>query len=119
ARRSEGLALALADGIEAKAFDRGIEDVVPVELGPQMQEHTAQPDGGAVHEHKLTRHPHRTFFLQRLVHGKGFLAPVLTGRGAVGDLTLAVLEQRPIDEAGPDVENIDQLVAETDEAPGL
>src|SRR6185312_17313338 len=84
-----------------------------------MQEDAAQPNGGAVHEDKLARYPHGTFFLQRLVHGKSFLAPVLAGRGAVGNLAFAVLEQRPIDKAGPDVEYIDQLVAKADEAPGL
>ena len=69
-----------------------------------MQEHAAEPDRGAVHEHEFARHRHRPLLLQRLVHLEG-LAPAVFGRlHAVGDGAHPVVEQRPVDEARPDVE---------------
>ena len=53
------------------------------------------------------------------MHGEGFLAPVLPRRGAVRDLALAVVEQRPVDEPRPDAQDVDQLVGQAAESPGL
>ena len=46
---------------------------------------------------------------QRLVHPEGFLAPVLRRLDAVGDGAHAVVEQRAVDETGPDIERVDQF----------
>ncbi len=69
-----------------------------------MQEHAAEPDRGAVHEDEFARHPDRALFLQRAVHREGLAAAVLGGLHPVGDGALAVVEQRAVDEARPDVE---------------
>src|SRR5262245_58842021 len=84
-----------------------------------MQEYTAKPDGGAVHEHELARHRDRPLFLERLMHAERLAAPIFGGLHAVGQTANAVFQQWPIDEARPDVERIDQLAREGLEAPGL
>src|SRR5215831_18158423 len=84
-----------------------------------MQEHAAQTYGGAVHEYELARHLDGTLFLERLVHGERLLAPVLAGRGPVGDLALAVVEQRAVDEPRPYVQGVDELRREAPETPGF
>src|SRR5262245_34543845 len=84
-----------------------------------MQEYAAQTYGCAVHEYELARHLDGSLLLQRFVHGEGLPAAILTGRGPVGDLTLAVVEQRAVDEARPDVQGIDELCRQTAEAPGF
>ncbi len=53
------------------------------------------------------------------MHLEGFLAPVLPGRRALRDGPHPVVEQRPIDEVRPDVEDVDQLRREPVEAPRL
>ena len=50
-------------------------------------------------------------FLQRLVDLEGLAAAVLARRDAVGDGADAVVEDRPVDEARPDVQRVDQLAA--------
>src|SRR5262245_17418329 len=110
---AEGRLLSRLDVPQHEASDGVVEDVVPVEPGAQMQEDAAEADRRTVHEHELARHLHRPFLLQRLVHGEGFPAPVLAGRGAIGDLALAVVEQGAVDEAGPDIQRVDQLVGKS------
>src|SRR5262245_5477068 len=100
-------------------LQRLIEQAVEIELGAQVDEDTAKADGGAVHEDEFARHADRSLLLQGAVHLEGLPATILGGRDAVGDRAHPVLEQRPIDEAGPDVEDVDQLVVESREAPGL
>src|SRR5262249_3457675 len=119
ARRAEGPTLAVADLLEIEAFDRGVEDMVPVEPGAQMQENATEADRRAVHEHELAGYAHRTLLFQGLVHPEGLLAPVLAGRGAIGDFALAVIQQWSVDEARPDVEHIDQFVTKAGKAPRL
>ena len=84
-----------------------------------MQEHGAEAHGGAVHEDELARHGDAAVLLQRLVDLESLLAAVLAGLDAVGHRADAVVEDRPVDEAGPDVQRVDQRLAEVLEAPGL
>ena len=51
----------------------------------------------------------RALLLQRPVHLEGLAAAVFGRRDAVGDGAHAVVEQRAVDEARPDVEDVDQL----------
>ena len=47
--------------------------------------------------------------LQRLVHPERLAPAVFAGLHAVGDGAHPVVEQRPVDEARPDVEDVDQF----------
>ena len=53
------------------------------------------------------------------MHLCGLLAAILAGRYTLSDLAYAIIKQRPIDETGPDVQDIDQLVFQVFETPGL
>ena len=46
---------------------------------------------------------------QRLLHRDGFAAAVLPGRHPIGDAAHAVLQQGSVDEARPDVQDVQQL----------
>src|SRR3954462_5792192 len=105
--------------IDGEILDGLVEQAVEVELGAQVQEYAAESDRGAIHEYKFPRHPHRAFFLQRLVNTERFTASVLARLHAVGETTHAVVEQRPVDEARPDVQYIVEVPRETLESPGL
>src|ERR1700704_3180740 len=59
ARFGEGHALASCHLRQIRAGDGVLEQAVIVELGVEMQEPPAEPDGGAVHEYELARHPDR------------------------------------------------------------
>ena len=78
-----------------------------------MQEHAAETDRRAVHEHEFARHGDRTFGFERLVHAEGFAAAVFGRLHAVGDAAHAVVEQRAVDEARPDIERVDQIAIES------
>ena len=84
---------------------------VVVQLGPQVQEDGAEADGGPVHEDELARDGHRPPLLQRLVDLEGLAAAVFAGLDPVRDGAHPVVEERPVDEAGPDVEDVDQFRA--------
>src|SRR3954453_5423239 len=84
-----------------------------------MDEYSAKTDGRAIHEDEFARHPDRALLLQCLVHLEGLSASVLGRRHAIGNRSDAIFHERPINEAGPDVERIDQLLGEAVEAPGL
>src|SRR5580700_2034192 len=115
----EGGALPRRHAIDREAFDRLVEQAMVVELGGEVQKHPAEPDRRAVHEHEFPRHPHRPLFLQRAVDRKGLATAILRRLHAVGDGALAVVEQRPVDEPRPDVEDIHQLPRQPLEPPGL
>src|ERR1700678_4432589 len=55
--------LACRNAVDREFLDRLVEEPIKIELGGEMQEHPAEPDGGAVHEDEFARHPHRPFFL--------------------------------------------------------
>src|SRR3546814_13385281 len=57
--------------------------------------------------------------LQPLVHLLGDLPAIDAARFELLDAALAVLQQRRVDEAGPEVERVDRLRRQTREAPGL
>ncbi len=84
-----------------------------------MQKHRAEPDRGAVHEHEFARHGHRSFLLEGLVHAKSFAAAIFRRRNAVGDGAHPVVEQRRIDETGPDIERLDQVARQIAKSPGF
>ena len=100
-------------------LDRLVEQPIEIELGAQVQEHRAQADGGAIHKNELARHRHRALLLERLVHPERFAPAVFRRRHAVGDGPYAVVEERPIDKARPDVERVDQIAGKPAKAPGL
>src|SRR6476619_7602807 len=53
------------------------------------------------------------------MHLEGLAAAVVAGLHAVADAAHPVLHQRPIDEACPDIEDVNQLAREPFETPGL
>src|SRR6185312_2663783 len=65
---SEGGALTAGHVGEVGAGDRVIEQAVIVELGVKMQEHAAEADRSAVHEHELARYSDRPLVTQTLMH---------------------------------------------------
>ena len=107
------------DLVDREVLDRLVEQPIEIEFRRQMQEHGAEADGGAVHEHELARHRDRAPGLERLMHPEGFLAAVFGRLHPVGDGAHAIVEQRAVDEPCPDIERIDQLAVEPLEAPGL
>src|SRR5215469_9559644 len=48
--------LTFVDALHRKVLDRLVEQAIKIKLRPQMQEHRAEPDRGAIHEHKFARH---------------------------------------------------------------
>src|SRR5262249_42839351 len=113
------LRLPLGDALERELLDGLVEQPVKVELRLQVEENPAEPDRGAIHEHELARHHDRTLLLERLVHSEGLAPAVFRRLDPIGDTAHASLQQRPIDEARPDVEALDQAAAEPLESPGL
>ena len=61
-----------------------------IQLRAQMQEHAAEPDRGAVHQHELARHRHWPLLPQRLMDLEGLAAAVVAGLDAVGDAAHAM-----------------------------
>ncbi len=53
------------------------------------------------------------------MHLESLFAAITAGRHRIGDGADPVLEHRAIDEVRPDVQNVDELVGEAGEAPGL
>src|SRR5579883_1737604 len=90
-----------------------------IQLGAKSQEHAAEADRGAVHEDEFARHGQRALRLQSLVHGERLAPAVMARLDAVGAGANAIVDQRSIDEARPDVERVDRLALQFDEAPGL
>src|SRR5215470_7121691 len=84
-----------------------------------MEKNSAQPDGSTVHEHELARYGDRTLGLEGAMHLECLAPTVLRWLHAVGDRAHAIIEQRPVDKARPNVEDIDQLAPEPLEPPGL
>ena len=81
-----------------------------VKLGAKPQKRPAQADRGAVHEHEFARHLQPAALLFQRAHNGGDFAPaILAGLHSVGNGAHAIVEQRPIDEARPDVERGDGL----------
>jgi len=74
-----------------------------------MKKYCAQANSGAVHEHEFARHRDGAPRLERLVHAKCLLAPILGRFHPVGDCAHAIVEQRSVDEPCPDIKRIDQL----------
>ena len=59
------------------------------------------------------------FGFQRPHHRRDLAPAVFPRLDAVGDGADAVVDQRPVDEAGPDVERVDGRARQIDEAPAL
>ena len=68
---------------------------------------------------EFARHGDRAARFERLVHPERLAPAVFRRLDAVGEAAHAILEQRAIDEARPDVERVDQFATEPLEAPGL
>src|SRR5580704_19533579 len=111
--------LALGDAIEREILDRFIEQFVEVQLRAQVQKHRTKPDRGAINEHEFARHGDGALLLECLVHTKGFAPAVFRRPYSVGDGAHAIVKERRIDEARPDIERVDQIALELAEAPSL
>ena len=72
--------------LAVEIIDQVMEQIVPVHLGAEMHEHRSETDGGAVHQHELTRRPDAADTLQFAMH--------LTGQFTSGG-TVAKLLNRP------------------------
>ena len=83
-----------------------------------MDEHGAQPDGGAVHEHELARRPHAAHAAQLAEHVLRHLAAVAFDH-ALGETARPVVHQRAIEEGGPAVQHGDHLMRQAGKAPIL
>ena len=94
-RPRESLALPGLEFGEREALDLGLEQPVVVQFRAQVQEHGAEADGGAVHEHEFLRHGHGSPGFQGLMHLEGLTPAVLAGLDPVGHRAGAVLEDRP------------------------
>src|SRR5262245_48124950 len=84
-----------------------------------MQKHPAEPDRSPVHEYEFARYRNRAFLLERLMHAKGLAPAVFRGLHAVGEAAHPIVQQRPVDETRPDIQNVDQFPIEPLETPGL
>src|SRR4029453_7229692 len=72
-----------------------------------------------VHEHEFARHLDWPLLLERLMDGEGLLAGIFGGGNNTRDGAHPVFHQGAIDEARPDIENVDELVRQPLEAPDL
>ncbi len=102
-----------------KLLDRLVKQTIEIQFRAQVQEHSPQTDCGAIHEHELPRHRHRTLALERLMHAKRFAAAVFAGRHAVSNCAHAVIEERRINKSRPNIERVDQFAGKPAEAPGF
>ena len=90
-----------------------------VELGPKVEHDRPEADRGAVHQHEFARDGDRPFGPEAPLYLPSLAPAVGFGPDAVGKGADAVVDERRIDEARPDVEDVDHLAAEVAEAPGL
>src|SRR6516164_11662620 len=90
-----------------------------VQFSLEVQENTAKPDRCAVHEHKFARHLDRALVAQALMHLERLTSSIHAWALIVSDCARAIVEHRPVYEVRPDVEDVDELIGETAEAPGL
>src|SRR5262249_23647671 len=90
-----------------------------VQFSVEVQENTAKPDRRAVHEHKFARHLDRALVAQALIHLERLTPSIPAPALIVCDRARAILEHRPVYEIRPDGEDVDELIGETAEAPGL
>src|ERR1700724_2685388 len=65
------------------------------------------------------RHRPRAFLLERLVQAERFAPAVFRRLDAIGNAAHAVVEQRRIDEARPDVERVDEIARQPAKTPGF
>ena len=103
--------LAARQGVDVEALDQALEQPVPVDRGAQMDEHGAEPDGGAVHEHELARRAHAAHAAQLAEHVLRHLAAVAFDH-ALGQAARTVVHQRAVEEGGPAIEHGDHLAAQ-------
>src|SRR5947209_11440090 len=88
-----------------------------IELGTKMQHDRAEADRRPIHQHELARDGDRAERTQALLDLPHLAAAVSMRRHPVRNRAHAIVEERRIDEAGPDVERVDDLVGELLEAP--
>src|SRR5579871_6878262 len=65
-------------GVHREFLDCLVEKAMKIELCGKVQEHRAEANGGAVHEHEFAGNPHRPFFLEGAMNPEG-LAPAVFG----------------------------------------
>src|SRR5688572_17742818 len=112
----EGLALALGKRLLVEVADQVLKQAVPVDLGLEAKEHGAKTDGGAVHQDELARRRDAAEAAE-LGMDLGRDRPAIGGAAALLDRPRPVLHQGRIDEAGPEVEDVDDLAVQPLEAP--
>src|SRR6185437_3544415 len=111
------LTLALCHHVHREVLDRLVKKAVEIQLGVEMQEHGAEADRGAVHEHEFARHRDGAEALESLMDAERLLASVIRRLDPVSNRAHAVVEQRAVNEASPDIERLDQFAIEPPEAP--
>src|SRR6516164_10084429 len=95
-----------------------MEEPVPIDLGPQVHEHRAEPDSCAVHKDELTRRsdPAQT---------ADIAVDTLGHAGAIGSAPLflnqplAIIEQRAVDEQSPAIQHRDHFARQIAKTPAL
>src|SRR5262249_39419767 len=115
----ERSALAFGHAVNGEFFYRFAKEPMKIELRSEMQKHPAETDRRAVHEHEFARHPDGPLFPQRAMNPESLASAVFGRLYAVRDGALAVIEQRPIDEPGPDAEDVDEFARQAAEPPGF
>src|SRR5215468_8972560 len=111
--------LARRDLRERKLLNCRVEQTIEIEFGTKVQEHAAEADRGAIHEHELARYGDRTLLAQRLMHSERLAPAVLRRLDPIRDGAHAVVEERAVDEPCPNVERFDQVAVEAAKTPGL
>ena len=102
---------------DLEALDRFFIQAMKIQFGAQAQEGAAEADGGAVHEDEFARHFQRPLRLQRAHHREHLAPAIFAGLDAIGDGAHAVVDQRAVDEARPDVQRRDRFARQILEAP--
>src|SRR5262245_46272462 len=62
------LALSIGDALDREILHRLLEQAMEIQFRTQVEEHAAKPNGGAIHQHELARHRHRSLLAQRFLH---------------------------------------------------
>ena len=96
-----------------------IEKTAEIQFGIEVEEDGPQSDGSAIHEDEFLGHADRSLGLELLDHLHHLAPPILPGRNSVRHGPHAVFQQRAVDEAGPDIQDLDHVAAQALEAPKL
>src|SRR5690242_6541400 len=116
--RLQGCPLASSECRLVEIVDQLVKYPIPVDLGSQVEEYRAEPDRGAVHEHKFARRPDSAEPTDVAMHAVGNRSAVDTAHLFL-DQPRAVFEQRAVDEQSPAVQHVNDLARQIAEPPAL